>query len=69
MTLHSQNPDPNPNRPDPGPDRPDTDIPGQAPHPMRDPVPGQPTDPTIPPIRDPNTGPGHEQLAARGCAR
>lgn len=35
----------------------DPDVPGQAPHPARDPVPDQPIDPTIPPIRDPGTAP------------
>ncbi len=49
---------PNPGQ-EPSPDA----IPGQIPHPARDPVPdqpvdpvpSQPTDPTIPPIRDPNS--------------
>ncbi|MGI8560773.1 MAG: hypothetical protein ACR2J7_04925 [Luteimonas sp.] len=52
--------------PNPGqqPSPPD-EIPGQIPHPARDPVPDQPvdpipdrpTDPTIPPMRDPGTAP------------
>ena len=46
--------DPNPQR---DPSQPQTDVPGQAPHPARDPVPDQPIDPTIPPFRDPGTGP------------
>lgn len=45
-----QSPDP---RTDPQP--PDREVPGQMPNPVRDPMPGQPIDPTIPPIRDPNT--------------
>ena len=42
--------------PNPGQD-PSQPAPGQIPTP-HDPVPDQPIDPTIPPLRDPNTEPG-----------
>jgi hypothetical protein len=37
--------------------------PGQVPNPVRDPVPGQPVDPTIPPLRDPNSTPDEPDRA------
>ena len=54
--------------PNPGQD-PAQPAPGQIPNPAHDPEPAQPTDPTIPPLRDPNTpdprkapdDPGREQ--------
>ena len=50
MRMTQQTPDPDQD-PSPAPSK----IPGQVPNPVRDPTPGQPVDPTIPPIRDPNT--------------
>lgn len=32
--------------------------PGEVPNPVRDPMPAQPVDPNVPPVRDPGTGPG-----------
>lgn len=45
--MNEQNPNPGQDPTQPGP--------GEIPNPARDPDPGQPTDPTIPPIHDPNT--------------
>jgi len=42
-------------RHDPGRRAPDPDVPGQVPNPVRDPMPGRPEDPMIPPVHDPNT--------------
>lgn len=41
-----------PGRPDPSRD---PDVPGQVPNPVRDPMPGRPEDPMIPPVHDPDT--------------
>ncbi|GAA3914563.1 hypothetical protein GCM10022229_04480 [Luteimonas lutimaris] len=46
MTMSQQTPQPDPDQPD---------VPGQVPNPVRDPMPGRPEDPMIPPVHDPNT--------------
>ena len=47
--MTQQNPNPDRQPPQPGP--------GEVPHPAHDPVPDQPIDPTIPPLRDPDSEP------------
>ena len=50
MRLQNPNPGHDPTLP---PDR----LPGTIPHPARDPMPGQPVDPPVAPLRDPTDTP------------
>jgi hypothetical protein len=61
--MHLQNPNPgrDPTQP---PDR----VPG-TPHPVRDPMPGQPLDPPIAPLRDPTDTPPDPHRTSRTYAR
>lgn len=58
MRLQNPNPGHDPTMP---PDR----VPGTIPHPARDPMPGQPVDPPIPPLRDPTDTPPDPHRTSR----